>query len=38
MFTGFDEFLLYLRKSRMDTDYAETSIEETLSRHKAILL
>lgn len=38
MFNEFDNFLLYLRKSRMDTDYAETSVEETLSRHKAILL
>ena len=38
MFNEFDDFLLYLRKSRMDTDYAETSVEETLSRHKAILL
>ena len=38
MFNESDDFLLYLRKSRMDTDYAETSVEETLSRHKAILL
>ena len=38
MFHEFDEYLVYLRKSRMDTDYAETSVEETLSRHKAILL
>ena len=30
-------YLEYLRKSRMDTDYEETSVEETLSRHRQIL-
>ena len=30
-------YLMYLRKSRMDTDFDEVSIEETLSRHKIIL-
>ena len=28
---------MYLRKSRMDTDYDEISVEETLSRHRQIL-
>ena len=28
---------MYLRKSRMDTDYEEISVEETLSRHRQIL-
>ena len=28
---------MYLRKSRMDTDYDEVSVEETLSRHRQIL-
>lgn len=31
------KYLEYLRKSRMDTDYEETSVEETLSRHRQIL-
>ena len=30
-------YLMYLRKSRMDTDYDEVSVEETLSRHRKIL-
>ena len=30
-------YLMYLRKSRMDTDYEEISVEETLSRHRQIL-
>ena len=30
-------YLEYLRKSRMDTDYEEVSVEETLSRHRQIL-
>ena len=30
-------YLMYLRKSRMDTDYNEISVEETLSRHRQIL-
>ncbi len=30
-------YLMYLRKSRMDTDYEEVSVEETLSRHRQIL-
>ena len=33
----FDEYIMYLRKSRMDTDFDEVSVEETLNRHKAIL-
>ena len=33
----FDEYIMYLRKSRMDTDFDEVSIEETLNRHKAVL-
>ena len=32
-----DRYLMYLRKSRMDTDYYEVSVEETLSRHRQIL-
>ena len=32
-----DRYLMYLRKSRMDTDYNEVSVEETLSRHRQIL-
>lgn len=28
---------MYLRKSRLDTDYEEVSMEETLSRHRKIL-
>lgn len=30
-------YLMYLRKSRLDTDYDEVSVEETLSRHRQIL-
>lgn len=30
-------YLMYLRKSRMDTDFEEVSVEETLSRHRQIL-
>ena len=30
-------YLMYLRKSRMDTDFEEISVEETLSRHRQIL-
>ena len=30
-------YLEYLRKSRMDTDYKEVSVEETLSRNRQIL-
>lgn len=33
----FDEYIMYLRKSRMDTDFDEVSVGETLNRHKAIL-
>ena len=29
--------LMYLRKSRMDTDFEEVSIAETLSRHRTTL-
>lgn len=32
-----DQYIMYLRKSRMDTDFDEVSIEETLNRHKAVL-
>lgn len=32
-----DRYLMYLRKSRLDTDYDEVSVEETLSRHRQIL-
>ena len=32
-----ERYLMYLRKSRMDTDYDEVSVEETLSRHRKIL-
>lgn len=31
------QYLMYLRKSRMDTDFEAVSMEETLSRHKKIL-
>ena len=31
------QYLMYLRKSRMDTDYNEISVEETLQRHRKIL-
>lgn len=32
-----ERYLMYLRKSRLDTDYDEVSVEETLSRHRKIL-
>ena len=32
-----DRYLMYLRKSRMDTDYEQVSVEETLNRHRKIL-
>ena len=32
-----DKYLMYLRKSRMDKDYDELSVEETLKRHQQIL-
>ena len=32
-----DLYLMYLRKSRMDTDYENVSVKETLSRHRTIL-
>ena len=32
-----DEHIMYLRKSQMDKDFAEMSLEETLKRHKRIL-
>jgi len=32
-----ERYLMYLRKSRMDTDYENVSIAETLSRHRTIL-
>ena len=32
-----EQYLMYLRKSRLDTDYDEVSVEETLSRHRQIL-
>ena len=32
-----DRYLMYLRKSRLDTDYEDVSVEETLSRHRQIL-
>ncbi len=35
--TYLGRYLMYLRKSRMDTDYAEVSVEETLQRHRRIL-
>ena len=28
---------MYLRKSRMDTDFDDVSVEETLNRHRRIL-
>ena len=28
---------MYLRKSRMDTDFDDVSVEETLNRHRHIL-
>lgn len=33
-----DIYLMYLRKSQMDRDYETISVEETLKRHKKILL
>lgn len=32
-----DRYLEYLRKSRMDTDFEEVSVRETLNRHRRIL-
>lgn len=32
-----EQYLMYLRKSRMDTDYEEISTAETLSRHRTTL-
>lgn len=32
-----ERYLMYLRKSRMDTDFDEISVEETLNRHRRIL-
>ena len=32
-----ERYLMYLRKSRMDTDYENVSVAETLSRHRTIL-
>lgn len=32
-----ERYLMYLRKSRMDTDYENVSVAETLSRHRKIL-
>lgn len=32
-----EQYLMYLRKSRMDTDYENVSVTETLSRHRTIL-
>lgn len=32
-----ERYLMYLRKSRMDTDFEEVSVEETLNRHRRIL-
>ena len=32
-----ERYLMYLRKSRMDTDYENVSVSETLSRHRTIL-
>lgn len=32
-----DYYLMYLRKSRHDRDFADATVEETLARHKAIL-
>ena len=31
------QYLMYLRKSRLDTDYEEVSVAETLSRHRTTL-
>lgn len=32
-----ERYLMYLRKSRMDTDFDDVSVEETLNRHRHIL-
>lgn len=32
-----EKYIMYLRKSQMDRDYDEVSVEETLSRHQKIL-
>lgn len=32
-----EQYVKYLRKSRLDRDYAELSVDETLKRHEAIL-
>ena len=32
-----NRYLMYLRKSRLDTDFEEASVEETLARHRKIL-
>lgn len=32
-----DKYIMYLRKSQMDRDFEEISVEETLQRHKKIL-
>ena len=32
-----ERYLMYLRKSRMDTDFEDVSVEETLNRHRHIL-
>ena len=32
-----ERYLMYLRKSRMDTDFDDVSVEETLNRHRRIL-
>lgn len=32
-----EKYIIYLRKSQMDRDYDELSVEETLSRHQRIL-
>ena len=31
-----EAYIMYLRKSRMDTDFDEVSVEETLNRHKSM--
>ena len=36
-FLELEQYIMYLQKSRMDTDFEEVSMEETLSRHKKIL-
>ena len=32
-----ESFIMYLRKSRLDTDFGDASVEETLNRHRMIL-